>query len=53
VTQVKAMAHAQAQAAPAVSNPQAQTLQAAAESGAPFCERCEAARRAQAAQSEG
>ena len=42
VTEVKAMAHAQAQ-----------TLQAAAESGAPFCERCEAARRARAAQSEG
>jgi type VI secretion system secreted protein VgrG len=31
-------------------NPQAQALASAAESGTPFCEKCEAARRAQAAQ---
>jgi type VI secretion system secreted protein VgrG len=37
----------------AIANQQAQTLTAAAETGAPFCEKCEAARRAQAAQSEG
>jgi type VI secretion system secreted protein VgrG len=36
----------------AMSNPQAQTLKAAAETGAPFCERCEAARRAQTSRSE-
>lgn len=35
----------------AIANAQAQTLRAAAETGTPFCEKCEAARRAQAAQS--
>ena len=40
-------------AAPAggFSNPQAQTLANAAQTGTPFCEKCEAARRAQAQQS--
>lgn len=35
----------------AVAQAQAQTLKTAAENGTPFCEKCEAARRAQAAQS--
>ncbi|MEE4239099.1 MAG: type VI secretion system tip protein TssI/VgrG [Anderseniella sp.] len=35
----------------AIANAQAQSLMAAAETGVPFCEKCEAARRAQAAQS--
>ncbi|AFL74244.1 type VI secretion system Vgr family protein [Thiocystis violascens] len=48
-TQVKAIAKASSSTG-AGANPQAQALNAAAQSGTPFCEKCEEARRAQAAQ---